>query len=400
MVDLVRQISTGLSPQGIVYKNASKQEKSEEASKEEESSKEVTIRQKDFFWDQLLFYVGSAILSLTLLDISVEFLRGTGGVVCFTPYQDGNFTRDQAAFVNSYCSQSLPLSEFYPVFIIVQGLLLLAPQYLWESLFRGYFDFFFSLVSDLDHLRSPKNGEYVERNVNIVKKLEAEFSSSQRGIFRYYVAKNFIQLAIALVSTALSLILFQDFTTSFLCPRQKVPDDWPLSYNVTCVFTSLRILSLIRYADYALIIVLVFVTVYGLVWCIRRHTTELGYQEIALFAFASGLPFEHFIFPSPLRSRRCKEKIKAIFLPRIRNDLDFLLMRLFRADAGIGQVFKDIQIYNEMKRHFDLDHELLHLFVSAQQDSYYREQRRKATPPDSKPIFHYTVEPPIVDPPR
>jgi len=66
-------------------------------------------------------------------------------------------------------------------------------------------------------------------------------------------------------------------------------------------------------------------------------------------------------------------------------------MRLFRADAGIGQVFKDIQINKEMKHHLDQDHELLHLFVSAQQDSYYREQRRKATPPDSKPDFHGTI---------
>ena len=391
MTEFVRQVSTGLSPQGIVYKNAAKQEKSEEASKEGESSKEVTIQQKDFFWDQLLFYVGSAILALTLLDISVEFLRGSGGVVCFTPFQDGNFTRDQTAFVNSYCSQSLPLSEFYPIFIIVQGLLLLAPHYMWEALFRGYLDFFFSLVRDLDHLRNPKSGEYAERNVNIVKKLEAEFSSSQRGIFRYYVVKNFIQLAIALGSAALSLLLFQDFTTSFQCPRQGAPDDWPMTFNVTCVFTSLRILSVIRYADYALIIIVFIVTFYGLVWCIRRHTTELGYQEIALFAFTSGLPFEHFVFPSPLRSQPYKERIKVIFSPRIRNDLDFLLMRLFRADAGIGQVFKDIQIHKEMKHHLDQDHELLHLFVSAQQDSYYREQRRKAAPPDSKPDFHGTI---------
>jgi len=112
-----------------------------------------------------------------------------------------------------------------------------------------------------------------------------------------------------------------------------------------------------------LIIIVFIVTFYGLVWCIRRHTTELGYQEIALFAFTSGLPFEHFVFPSPLTSQPCKERIKVIFSPRIRNDLDFLLMRLFRADAGIGQVFKDIQINKEMKHHLDQDHELLHLFV-------------------------------------
>ena len=32
------------------------------------------------------------------------------------------------------------------------------------------------------------------------------------------------------------------------------------------------------------------------------------------------------------------------FDPRIKNDLDFLIMHLFRADSGHGKVFKDIQV--------------------------------------------------------
>lgn len=115
-----------------VLEQGEKIQSNQNSEAESESKSEATrprIEQKDFFWDQLVFYIGSAILALTALDISVEFLRGSRGVICFP--ENGSFTRDQVAFINSYCAQSLPLAEYFPIFIIVQGILLLAPQYLW-----------------------------------------------------------------------------------------------------------------------------------------------------------------------------------------------------------------------------------------------------------------------------
>ena len=44
----------------------------------------TSLRPKDFFWDQFLKYISSAVLALTVLNVSVEFLRG-GGVQCFSP---------------------------------------------------------------------------------------------------------------------------------------------------------------------------------------------------------------------------------------------------------------------------------------------------------------------------
>lgn len=44
----------------------------------------TALEPKDFFWDQFLKYISSAILALTVLNVSVEFLRG-GGVQCFPP---------------------------------------------------------------------------------------------------------------------------------------------------------------------------------------------------------------------------------------------------------------------------------------------------------------------------
>ncbi len=45
----------------------------------------------------------------------------------------------------------------------------------------------------------------------------------------------------------------------------------------------------------------------------------------------------------------------------IKNDLDFLLLKLYVADSGHGQVFKDIQVIKELNGMIEHDHERLHL---------------------------------------
>ena len=59
------------------------------------------------------------------------------------------------------------------------------------------------------------------------------------------------------------------------------------------------------------------------------------------------------------------------FTPRISCDLDFLVMRLFRADSGHGRVFKDIQVAKEIKSLVTQDHVLLHLYNDAIKDHYW-----------------------------
>ena len=51
---------------------------------DQKTDEEPVLQLKDFVWDQFLKYISSAILALTILNVSVEFLRG-GGVLCFPP---------------------------------------------------------------------------------------------------------------------------------------------------------------------------------------------------------------------------------------------------------------------------------------------------------------------------
>ena len=382
-------LSPPISANEIIFR-PQKEESSKETSgdEDEHEAENNSIQPKDFFWDQFLTYLATAIALLTLLDITRQFFHGAGGPLCSVPSNllgnNGDATaRDQVAYVNTYCLQSLSLSEYYPVFILLQGILLVAPHYLWSALFGGQFDFFFELVRQLDRLRDSDTGEYRPRNFEIVKKLEKEFPKrkwNQFGIFQLYMIKLTLQLIVALGSLLLNPSLFpqQSFAFSFECPSNLntdymassgsnpnlnttyvLPPGWSLPSSVQCVYPSFRIFSKVQIANYVLLILAVVIAGCGLFWCFKRHTNALGYKEIALFAFTSCLRPDDYVY---------EHFVKQPFSPRIKNDLDFLLTRLFRADSGHGQVFKDLQVYKELKRLVGMDHELLHAYHDAIKD--------------------------------
>lgn len=336
----------------------------------DEAENKNVIQPKEFFWDQFLKYLATAIALLTLLDFTLQFFRGAGGLLCYIPsdlLNNSDPTRDQVAFINTFCLLSLSWSEYFPVFIILQGILLVAPHYLWSALFGGQFDFFFDLVRQLDRLRDSNTGEYRPKNFDVVKKLEKEFPKAwkQLGIFQLYILKLLLQLIVALSSLILNPVLFpqSNFNFNFECPKDfdnaTAPMGWLLPSSVQCVYPSFRVFSRIQIANYLLLILAVIIAVCGLFWCFKRHTNALGYKEIALFAFTSCLRPDEYVF---------KPFINSPFSPRIGNDLDFLLTRLFRADSGHGQVFKDLQIHKELKRLVGIDHELLHAYHDAIKD--------------------------------
>ena len=378
---------------------------------------ESSIKQKEFYWDRILFYLVSAILGLSFLDISVEFFRGSV-IQCYTP--DNITNRDQTAYLNNYCYSSLPNTQYYLIFILISALVIIAPHYLWTSYFGAHFDYFFDLVKKLHRLREAKTGQYHTINVEVVKKLEQKFSTSNTLIFRLYKCKLLGQLAITAVVLIVNATYFKDkqFQETFLCPSDTAAvnnTEWPLPEHIICVYNSLKLLSFLHRTAFGLVSAAIVVIIVGLGWCVLRHSTELGAKEIASFCNISCLSPEEFVYPSlrlilkgiltcrrdkHLKQRRedqpqstqeqvdnpqqdsedddyvedeettkfccpcCRgfiQSIRRLFKPRIENDLDFLLMMLFYADSGHGQVFKDIQIYKELKQKGSQDHESLYL---------------------------------------
>lgn len=361
--------------------------------KDKSGGKDESVQLKDFTWDQFIKYISSAILVLTLLNVVEQFFRD-GNVFCFHPSDTVSFlpsvsarddmvvyefARDQATFINSYCIGSVPVTEYFPLYILIHGILLLAPHYIWSSVFKGDFDSFFAIEGKIDHLRDSTTGEYKEESFDRVKKLEKEYGAGHRRIFRFYVLKLLAQLTVCVASFVISAVWLKDFSYSFNCPRSleenstDIPDEWPLNVTVPCVYTSLRVLRVVRVADFVLTAVVAVLALYGLFWCGIRHTDQLGQLQVAKFSFQSGLKPEAFSADPVIQFKSNKYLgiirkhyetnwlIHGLFWiftrqairirpqnffshPRISTDLDFLVMLLFKAEASRGKVFKNLLV--------------------------------------------------------
>jgi hypothetical protein len=327
----------------------------------------------ELVWDQFAQLASSVILALSLLSFTVDFFKGTKGVTCFHPSNtaSGNeLTLSQATFINQFCSDSLPITEYFPIYILLHGLMLIFPHYVWRATFKGHFDGFFSIAVKINRLQDNKNGEYCQESFCRVEKLQKKYGG-RSGIFSLFVVKLVLQLALSFLFLGINAVLFQDFSFSFSCtlPLEEVEltmNNQP--QNITtfpCVYTSFRFLRVVWFIDLILIALVAVMAIYGLMWCFWKHGRQLGHYLVAEFAFQSLLEPNFFELPrftitshSPKSSNCCCLKFedprKSIY-PRIKSDLDFLSLVLYRSDPFYGQVFRDILV-SFAQRFVILDH--------------------------------------------
>lgn len=342
-----------------------------------DKNQDSPVQPKEFFWDQFLKYISSSILALTLVNITIAFFQDTS-LACFHPPDTASLLPEvrtldvyeiapgQSNFINKYCIGSIPVTEYFPVYIVVHGFLLVVPHYIWHAVFKGSFDSFFSIVVKIDRLRNSNTGQYNKECFDRVAKLTREFGG-KRKIFLSYIAKLLVQFMACVGAIAVSTVWMRDFAYAFDCPRLLaeegiIPRDWPLNMTVPCVYTMLRTLRIIRIVDFILTGFAIALTLYGIVWCFIRHPTELGHHQVVKFAFQSGLKPSQYSAPPIINIRGMKYlrilncclwlftrrpfilNLRNLFFSSISSDLDFLLLFLFRADASHGRVFKNIQV--------------------------------------------------------
>ena len=321
-------------------------------SKAEPVQTEYRLEQKLFFWDSVIFYLASAILGLSISNIVVDFVRPEPNTVaCCT-----NTTRDQTIYINSYCNNYLPFSENFTLALVIHGTLLLVPHYLWKAYFSARIDFFFTHAAKLETLRDRDTGEYTRKNFSVVDYMHREFHE-RKDILIGYIIKLAIQFLIALLSLSISIGIFHDFSTEFECFLPKNIPDFCVLERVSCVYAKLRFISILRWVDYALLGISLIVLLYGLYWCIIRSHPELEYQNTSQFCFHSCINSKFY--------RACKWY-------RLKNDQHFLLLSLFATNAGLGRVFRSIQIANRIRHDLDAQFESLDNY-----DSMRNPQRSK-----------------------
>ena len=309
----------------------SQAENARENAKSEAKSGERTVEQKLFFWDSIVFYLASAILGLSISNIVVEFLRPEPNTVtCFTP---SDYTINQANYVNNFCNSFLPFTENFSLSLVAHGVLLLVPQYLWKAYFSARIDFFFSHAAKLEQtLCERETGEYPHRNFNVVDYMHREFHE-RRDMLAGYFLKLAIQLFVVLALTS-SNVLFLNFTIEFDCFHREAANS-SRTMRVICTYPKLQFVSIIRGLDYAFLGLAFLTIVYGFLWCMLRSHPELGHKDISLFCYDSCINSKYY---------------KAKKWYRLKNDLHFLLVSLFATNAGLGRVFKSVQIANDISQ--------------------------------------------------
>ena len=310
-------------------------------------------------------------MALAAIDVLTEFIRGST-IACLATGREPWDREASEAFMNSFCAASVPRSEFFPAFVAVHAILIAIPHYLWANHYGGNFEFFFSQVREMDRTRNEESGVFSEKNYIIMQQLTQAFTTyKQNWMFVLYTLKLGAQLAVTLGAFLTAVFFFNDFSDVFLCPRgfnsslDNEDSLWPLEEQATCVFTSMRLFATIRVADLILLALLILCFLWSLIWCTSTHPTELGSSKVASFCFQSSMSPNYYVPKSPLMfcSDPCKKIFYALFRsvpfcgpgPHISNNLDFLVLKLFRTDSGLGFVFREMQVLQQIKFYNDDD---------------------------------------------
>lgn len=218
------------------------------------------------------------------------------------------------------------------------------PHLFWKNRFAGDFNSFTATVLKIDRLHNYNFGEFSRSSYDLLQHLENEFDKSH--VRNGYLAKLILQISICIFSIIISPIVFENYSFSFDCdisiPLSHDPANGHLNGTIPCVYTNLRMLSIVRYIDYILIGAALVLLLCGLLWYFKRHTKELGFEEVANFTFESFLPPSGYVFPSL--------SCKTLFKPCIQCDLDFFTMKLFREDPHHGYVFRAIKIEKSLQQ--------------------------------------------------
>ena len=306
---------------------------------------------RDFFWDHLITVITTGMLLTAALDIITSLTSDP--VKCQTP---AHFTRDQSAFVNSYCSEKTPKVDYLLFYIVGQAVVLVGPHLLWKSWLSGKLSYFTRLTLSLERHREGKTGEYVLDNFVKVYRLKMSFGKS-KIIHMMYFAKVLLQICFWLGACICCWVPFYEpdrkeifhvvFNCEYTGPQTEYLSLENYMFTTTCVVPALRS----HYAVWITNLILLFGVLCCLCiavgWWIGPHKI-LNWKEASIFSLQSGIHHDNY-----------DHWFSYSF--RIKTDLDFLLLRVYGQDEGHGNVLRELLIMSTVKDHVHEAKETLNL---------------------------------------
>ena len=161
-------------------------------------------------------------MALLVLSLLAVYYSGNGEVVCDSP------PHLSSSVVNSACQQSLSRWLYYPLFVFLQSIVLLLPQYLWYSYSKWHVQFFFSALQRFNRQPFTAEGECELEAFQAMANLDEQFSKT-RGLVKLYAMKMILHLILWATCSAITLMLFFGHDSRFQCPRSILPKGHCLS---------------------------------------------------------------------------------------------------------------------------------------------------------------------------
>ena len=281
------------------------------------------------------------------------------------------FSDALVTYTNNFCLRYLPFTEYLTIFIVAQGVLLILPHFVWIAFNNGELVSFFSNTNKLNQLDRKKFGY---NNIAIVTTLEMQFNG-RHTVYWTYIIKLVFQLFISIASIVIGALLFTDFSPSCKCPdsiSNSVPHDWPLNTSVTCVYTGIRVLRVVRTFNFILNGGALLLLLFAIAWCLFPHAILEG-KHID-FATESTLPLEMFELPTYPWSFGLIPKWGYTSTQLIRDDLRFLTLWLYQDDYIAGDVFNkllmQVNLYEHLLRHPNTSGNLSYIHVNVKTVEY------------------------------
>ena len=278
----------------------------------------------DFPWERLLTWSAMALLVLSLLAV---YYSGNGEVVCDSP------PHLSSSVVNSACQQSLSRWSYYPLFVFLQSIVLLLPQYLWYSYSKWHVQFFFSALQRFSRQPFTAEGECELEAFQAVANLDEQFSKT-RGLVKLYAMKIVLHLILWATCSATTLMLFFGHDSRFQCPKSVLPKGHCLSRDdcnrdslndspfIDCFYSQLQYLGSVWAANCFILLISLASIVYSFGWFFLQPIKSS--KDMITFCLDSHLSCTHFL--------------DHISVTR-GNDLDFLVQLLSHVDSDLAAVF-------------------------------------------------------------
>ena len=368
----------------VLYSNMAEDGRSD--SETDDTLSESRQQEKELIWDQILLYVSTFGLTLSLIPVVARVLVDRS-VACNSP---GNFTgtRDQLNYVVVWCSRHVRSLEELPLLILFQSLCLIAPHVTWKAYASAAFEEFFSGSLRVGKLRMKTTGSYDEDTIRLVRHLWDRYTRTH-SVRTSYRVKLFLHFFVCLIFLPIIIVLYDggDLLSArdIFCPniggdriQVNVTRGIP-TWTVWCTHASSLSFQCVWIANVCLLLLGFLASVRGLWWLHTSHGKELDYRGQCDFYYHLGISYGD---DSLFITRKLETKVH--------NDFNFLLMMLYGLDKGQGEVFRNLIVEFLLQERWKTDYEnyLLFLFKISPQSCMHPHGRTALNNDTVQKVFH------------